>query len=109
MVLQQPTKIATFEPHLHAPGMRMCLEAIWGINIQTLTCAGYDHNWVRGYAYDDDYAPLPRAGRGLRPRRGARLRVRRRLRAAAAEGDDPPHHRLHGQHAGEQEHPRPAK
>ncbi|MDP2389615.1 MAG: cytochrome c, partial [Acidobacteriota bacterium] len=32
MVLQQPTKIATFEPHLHAPGQRMCLEAIWGIN-----------------------------------------------------------------------------
>jgi hypothetical protein len=57
-VLEEPTKIITFEPHLHAPGARMCLEAIWGINIQTLTCAGYDHNWVRGYAYDDDYAPL---------------------------------------------------
>jgi mono/diheme cytochrome c family protein len=58
MVLQQPTKIATFEPHLHAPGQRMCLEAIWGINIQTLTCAGYDHNWVRQYEYEDDHAPL---------------------------------------------------
>ena len=58
LVLQQPTKIATFEPHLHAPGQRMCLEAIWGINIQTLTCAGYDHNWVRQYEYEDDYAPL---------------------------------------------------
>ena len=57
-VLNEHTKITTFEPHLHAPGMRMCLEAIWGINIQTLTCAGYDHNWVRGYVYDDDYAPL---------------------------------------------------
>jgi hypothetical protein len=57
-VLNSHTKITTFEPHLHAPGMRMCLEAIWGINIQTLTCAGYDHNWVRGYVYDDDYAPL---------------------------------------------------
>jgi hypothetical protein len=57
-VLNEHTKIVTFEPHLHAPGMRMCLEAIWGINIQTLTCAGYDHNWVRGYAYDDDHAPL---------------------------------------------------
>ena len=57
-VLQEHTKIVTFEPHLHAPGMRMCLEAIWGINIETLTCAGYDHNWVRGYAYDDDHAPL---------------------------------------------------
>jgi mono/diheme cytochrome c family protein len=57
-VLQEHTKIVTFEPHLHAPGMRMCLEAIWGMNIQTLTCSGYDHNWVRGYAYEDDHAPL---------------------------------------------------
>ncbi|WP_289445611.1 hypothetical protein, partial [Klebsiella pneumoniae] len=47
-VLQQPTKINSFEPHLHAPGTRMCLEAIWGYNIQTLSCVGYDHNWVRG-------------------------------------------------------------
>ena len=57
-VLQENTRITTFEPHLHAPGMRMCLEAIWGYTIQTLSCAGYDHNWVRGYAYEDDYAPL---------------------------------------------------
>ncbi len=57
-VLQQNTKITSFEPHLHAPGARMCLEAIWGYNIQTLSCVGYDHNWVRGYDYDDDYAPL---------------------------------------------------
>jgi mono/diheme cytochrome c family protein len=57
-VLQEHTKIITFEPHLHAPGMRMCLETIWGFNIQTLSCSGYDHNWVRGYAFQDDYAPL---------------------------------------------------
>jgi mono/diheme cytochrome c family protein len=57
-VLQDHTKITSFEPHLHAPGMRMCFEAIWGFNIQTLSCAGYDHNWVRGYVYEDDYAPL---------------------------------------------------
>jgi hypothetical protein len=36
----------------------MCLEAIWGFNIQTLSCVGYDHNWVRGYDYADDAAPL---------------------------------------------------
>jgi hypothetical protein len=57
-VLQENTKITSFEPHLHAPGARMCLEAIWGFNIQTLTCAGYDHNWVRGYDYADAAAPL---------------------------------------------------
>ena len=57
-VLTENVKIISFEPHLHAPGSRMCLEAIWGINVQTLNCVGYDHNWVRGYNYADDAAPL---------------------------------------------------
>jgi len=56
--LQEHTKIIAFEPHLHAPGTRMCLEAIWGMNIQQLNCVGYDHNWVKQYIYADDYAPL---------------------------------------------------
>jgi mono/diheme cytochrome c family protein len=56
--LQEHTKIIAFEPHLHAPGVRMCLEAIWGHNIQTLNCVGYDHNWVKQYVYQDDAAPL---------------------------------------------------
>ena len=57
-LLKENTKSLSFEPHLHAPGARMCLEAIWGYNIQTINCVGYDHNWVRGYDYDDDAAPL---------------------------------------------------
>ena len=57
-VLEDHTKIITFEPHLHAPGERMCLEAIWGYTVETLSCVGYDHNWVRGYAYEDDATPL---------------------------------------------------
>jgi hypothetical protein len=57
-VLPEHTKILSFEPHLHAPGKRMCLEAIWGYNIQTLNCVGYDHNWVRGYHYAESAAPL---------------------------------------------------
>ncbi len=57
-VLSEHTKIITFEPHLHAPGERMCLEAIWGYTVETLSCTGYDHNWVRGYAYADHAAPL---------------------------------------------------
>jgi hypothetical protein len=48
----------TFEPHLHAPGERMCLEAIWGYTVETLSCVGYDHNWVRGYTFGEDSAPL---------------------------------------------------
>lgn len=57
-VLEEPTKIKSYEPHLHAAGTRMCLEAIWGHTIETLNCVGYDHNWVIVYDYDDDYAPL---------------------------------------------------
>jgi mono/diheme cytochrome c family protein len=56
--LAEHTKIIAFEPHLHAPGVRMCLEAIWGHNILTLNCVGYDHNWVKQYVYEDDTAPL---------------------------------------------------
>ena len=52
------TKIISFEPHLHAPGERMCLEAIWGFKAETLSCVGYDHNWVRTYVFADDYQPL---------------------------------------------------
>ena len=81
-VLKDNIKILSFEPHLHAPGKRMCLEAIWGYNIQTLNCVGYDHNWVRGYNYTDESAPL------------------------LPQGHDPSHHRLHGQLAVEQERAR---
>jgi hypothetical protein len=57
-VLQSHTMLTAFEPHLHAPGVRMCLEAIWGITRLTLNCVGYDHNWVKQYVYEDGYAPL---------------------------------------------------
>ena len=57
-VLTEHTKVITFEPHLHAAGDRMCLEAIWGYSVETLSCVGYDHNWVRGYPFADDYTPL---------------------------------------------------
>ena len=58
LVTQRHTKIISFEPHLHAPGERMCLEAIWGFKAETLSCVGYDHNWVRTYVFADDYQPL---------------------------------------------------
>lgn len=57
-ILQSHTKIVSFEPHLHAPGDRMCLEAIWGHQTETLSCVGYDHNWVRTYQFEDYAAPL---------------------------------------------------
>ena len=61
-VLQENTKVTSFEPHLHAPGCNVSRRQ--GLNIQTLSCAGYDQP------------------RGLRLRPGA-----------AAPWHDPPHHR----------------
>src|SRR4030095_11335601 len=58
MTLSQPLKLTVFEPHMHATGVRMCLEAIYGSRVETLNCSGYDHNWVKTYAYDEDAAPL---------------------------------------------------
>ena len=58
MTLSQPLKLTVFEPHMHATGVRMCLEAIYGSHVETLNCSGYDHNWVKTYAYQEDAAPL---------------------------------------------------
>ena len=58
-VLDRPARMMTFEPHLHASGKRMCAEAIYPDGrIETMSCAGYNHSWVRAYVYDDDHAPL---------------------------------------------------
>lgn len=69
-VLQDNAKIVSFEPHMHAAGVRMCLDAISGLTtrIETLSCSGYDHSWVKIYNYDDDYAPLLPKGTILRMR-----------------------------------------
>ena len=57
-VAPQPLRLLNFEPHLHSAGVRMCLEAIYQRSIETINCAGYDHNWVKNYQYDDNSAPL---------------------------------------------------
>ena len=57
LVLERPMKIVTFEPHLHAPGARMCLELLWGINIQTLTLCRL-RSQLGAVRCEDDYAPL---------------------------------------------------
>ncbi len=66
LTLAQPTKVTVFEPHMHAAAVRMCLDAIWGSRIETLSCSGYDHSWVRAYQYDDDWTPLLPRGTILR-------------------------------------------
>jgi hypothetical protein len=65
--LPRPMKLTVFEPHMHAAGVRMCLEAIYPtLYVETLNCAGYDHNWVKVYAYANDAAPLLPRGTILR-------------------------------------------
>ena len=59
MRVAKPGMLATFEPHLHSSGKRMCVDAIYPSGFaETLNCAGYNHNWVKVYVYDDDVAPL---------------------------------------------------
>jgi hypothetical protein len=64
--LTEHTKLISYEPHMHAAGVRMCLEAIWGTTVETLNCAGYNHSWVRTYSYTEDSAPLLPKGTILR-------------------------------------------
>jgi hypothetical protein len=59
----QAANVLTFEPHMHARGKRMCVEAIYpSAQREMLNCAGYNHNWVKVYAYEDDATPLLPAG-----------------------------------------------
>ena len=67
-IMPQPGLLNTFEPHMHASGRRMCVEAIYPPEDETyrrvhprrkvLSCADYDHNWAKVYVYQDAYAPL---------------------------------------------------
>src|SRR5215510_905960 len=57
--MPRPGIVSTFEPHMHASGIRMCVEAIYPSGKrEVMNCARYDHNWVKTYIYEDDVAPL---------------------------------------------------
>ncbi len=58
IVMEEHTMMVAFEPHMHAPGVRMCIEAIWGQTNYTINCVGYDHNWVKQYLYEEGHEPL---------------------------------------------------
>ena len=65
--MRENAKLTLFEPHLHAAGVRMCLDAIYPNGPrETLSCSGYNHSWVRAYTYADDAAPLIPKGTILR-------------------------------------------
>jgi len=57
-VAPQAMKLTNFEPHMHANGVRFCLQANYGRVVQTLNCSGYDHNWVRNYQYEENFEPI---------------------------------------------------
>jgi hypothetical protein len=57
-VLQENTKIVTFDPHLPDGVTRLCLEAITGTARATLTCAEFTGVGPQSFAYEDDAAPL---------------------------------------------------
>ena len=66
-LVTQPGILMTFEPHLHSSGKRMCIEAMYPSGLsEMLNCAGYNHNWVKVYVYDEDHAPLLPANTLLR-------------------------------------------
>ena len=65
--MRQNAKLTLFEPHLHAAGVRMCLDAFYPNGLsETLSCSGYNHSWVRAYPYADHAAPLIPKGTILR-------------------------------------------
>ena len=53
--MQKAGILTTYEPHMHMSGKRMCLEAIYPSGQQEmLNCAGYNHNWVKVYTYEEE-------------------------------------------------------
>jgi hypothetical protein len=58
-LLTKPTKILSFQPHLHNRGTRQCAEAIFpNGKVETLSCARFNFAWMIEYSYADDVAPL---------------------------------------------------
>jgi hypothetical protein len=63
MGLIKPTRLLSFQPHMHDRGKAECLEAIYPSGkTEMLSCARFEFNWMRNYVYADDSAPLLPAG-----------------------------------------------
>ncbi|MBM4182743.1 MAG: cytochrome c [Gemmatimonadetes bacterium] len=63
-VLQEPTVVYSFRPHLHARGKEMSMEAIFpdGRRETLIKTNNYRHNWQIGYQFADHARPLLPAG-----------------------------------------------
>ena len=63
MGLIKPTRLLSFQPHMHDRGKAECLEAIYPSGkTEMLSCARFEFNWMDNYVYADDSAPLLPAG-----------------------------------------------
>jgi len=59
MVLKQPARILSIQPHMHDRGKALCAEVIYPTGKrETLNCMGFQFNWMRNYVYADDASPL---------------------------------------------------
>ncbi len=63
--LTKPTRLLSFQPHLHNRGKASCMEAIYpgGHKVEVLSCVNkYQFAWHLVYLYDEDDQPLLPAG-----------------------------------------------
>ena len=63
--LTKPTRLLSFQPHLHNRGKASCMEAIYpgGHKVETLSCVNkYQFAWHLVYLYDEEDQPLLPAG-----------------------------------------------
>jgi hypothetical protein len=66
--LTKPTRVLSFQPHLHNRGKAQCMEAIYpgGRRVETLSCVSkYQFAWHLVYLYQEDEQPLLPAGTTL--------------------------------------------
>lgn len=63
-VLKNPTRLESFQPHMHMRGKGMSMEAIYPDGKRELlsTVSDFDWRWHVNYIYDPDSAPLLPAG-----------------------------------------------
>jgi hypothetical protein len=70
MTLMKPSRLVSFQPHMHTRGKAMCMEAIYpgggrrpGSKVETLSCvSNFKFNWMINYEYASDAQPLLPAG-----------------------------------------------
>ncbi len=61
--LIKPTRLLSWQPHMHLRGKAECLEAIHpNGKTEMINCARFVFNWMDNYVYADDAAPLLPAG-----------------------------------------------